>query len=486
LSEQKKVSRRRYLKYAAGVAVAAGVAGTGTAIWLTTRPAPAITKTATVTLPETSEVVTVVTTVSPQERKLEIFDWWTADYEKEAANAMFKTLTTLYPDMVVVENPTIGTKEASPQAVLQARLAAGLPPDTWQMTAGAELKAYVDKGRIQTIDDVWDGLKYSDLIPRPLADMVTLQDHKWGIPLNIHFQNVLYYDQKLFGESGLAPPTNFEELMKVGDAARRALTSTESAPIALGTKDKFEAGILFDAIFLDIAGPEHYVDFYKGLLDPKTDPALKTALMRLSALVSNVYSDHTGLTSKQSCDLLISGRAAMVIAGTDAISYFISKGWVPGKDFGAVVFPQKPQNVMLGHSISYGCATDAPHLKTCEDWLKATASSDLQKSTIVKEGGLFARLDISPEEFPDPIRGQLQAYLRDNPDKLILDQFGGIAPHDFSQPYWDAIIQFLGESRYAWSPQATDRSINRFLANLAPLFETYNVKQEAAWYHWGS
>ena len=481
MSKETKVTRRNYLKWAGGAVVAAAVVAG--AAYFTTRPSQTITETATVSLPETSEVVTIVTTLSPQERKLEIFDWWTADYEREAANAMFQTLRGLYPDIEVIENPTIGTKETSPQGVLRARLAAGLPPDTWQMMAGAELKAYMDNGYLQPIDDLWSELNYAETVPRPLADMVTLTDHKWAIPLNIHFQNVLYYDAKLFAESGLTPPTDFEGLVKVADAVRKAISKPESAPIALGTKDKLEAGILFDAIFLEVAGPEHYVEFYKGLVDTKTDPAFKTALQHLSALISDVYSDHIGLTWKQSCDMLISGNAGMVIAGTEAVNYFVSKGWVPGENFGAVIFPKKPEMMMLGHSVAYGCAKDAPHLQTCKDWLKAVASSDLQKSAILKEGGLFARLDISRQEFPDPIRQELQSSLRDNPDKLILDQLGGIAPLEFSQAYWDAIIQFLNETRYETFGHA---SIDKAISNVANLFETYNVKQEAAWYHWGS
>src|SRR4051794_25861944 len=42
------------------------------------------------------------------ERKLEIFHWWTAPGEREAADAMFKTLKDKYPDIEVIENPNPG------------------------------------------------------------------------------------------------------------------------------------------------------------------------------------------------------------------------------------------------------------------------------------------------------------------------------------------------------------------------------------------
>ena len=107
------------------------------------------------------------------------------------------------------------------------------------------------------------------------------------------------------------------------------------------------------------------------------------------------------------------------------------------------------------------------------DWLRVVASQALQIPTDITQGGLFARTDIDPREFPDPIRQELQEYVRQHPDKLILDQHGSIAPFSFTQAYWDAIAGFMVKP-----------DIKGTLSNVATMFTLYDVKNEAAWYQW--
>jgi ABC-type glycerol-3-phosphate transport system substrate-binding protein len=112
----------------------------------------------------------------------------------------------------------------------------------------------------------------------------------------------------------------------------------------------------------------------------------------------------------------------MTIMGTWAIGAF-TKGsnWEPGVDFGAVTFPQQPDRILLFHPDTYGVTVKAPDPEATLDWLKVVASPELQIPTDVTQGGLFARTDIDPTEFPDPIRQEMQEFVTD-PGKLILDQ----------------------------------------------------------------
>ncbi len=193
----------------------------------------------------------------------------------------------------------------------------------------------------------------------------------------------------------------------------------------------------------------------------------------MNALRPYIYASHPQLTWDESCGLVVSHDSAMVIMGTWAIGYFKSRGWTPGTDFGAVTFPQQPERVLLFHPDTYGLAKGAPHAKATMDWLKVVASADLQVPTDVTQGGLFARLDIDPGQFPDPIRQELQTYVRGNPGKLILDQHGSIAPFSFTQAYWDVAAGFTAKPDVAGTVKA-----------VSELFTTYKVQEGAAWYQW--
>lgn len=419
------------------------------------------------------ETVVVTATPQPEARKLEIFHWWTGPGEREAADAMFKALKDKYPDIEVIENPVAGGGGVSHRVVLQGRIAAGVPPDTFQTLGGAELKAYVDGNALEPLDDLWAELKYADVIPGPLAKAVTINGHPYVVPLNMHIQNILYYDKKLFDELGLQPPKSFADLMAACKAIKEKYPA--KSPLGLGTTENWEAAFVLDSIILEEGGPNYYVKLFKGEVDVKTDPTFKASLQKMAQLMEYIYPYHSNLTWDQSVGLVVSGDAAMVLMGTWAIGAFISNGWTPGVDFGAVTFPQVPERILLFHPDTYGLAKGAPHSKATLDWLRVVASPELQIPTDVTQGGMFARIDIDPTKFPDPIRQEMQAYVRDNPGKLILDQHGSIAPAAFSNEYWIVIAGFMA---------ADQPDVNATINQVATLFQTYDVKNQSAWYQW--
>jgi len=425
--------------------------------------------------PEVREVVTtVIVTPEPtlEERKVEIFHWWTAPGEREAADAMFAALKDAYPDIEVVENPVAGGGGVSHRVVLQGRIAAGLPPDTFQTLGGAELKQYVDGGVLQPLDDLWAELGYADVIPGPLAKAVSVDGHPYVVPLNMHIQNILYYNLKLFEELQLTPPTTFEELIAACEAIQDA--KPDMACLGLGSKEKWGDAFVFDSIYLQEAGPENYVKLYKGEIDVTTDAAYRSALEKFQQLIPFVNSDHSGLTWDQAVGLVGSERAAMTLMGTWAIGAFVKgSNWEPGVDFGAVTFPQQPERILLFHPDTYGITVGAPHPSATMDWLKVVASPELQIPTDVTQGGLFARIDIDPTEFPDPIRQELQSFARDNPGALILDQHGSILPGTAQPIYWDILSAFLAQP-----------DVDATIQAVANMMETYDVKTASAWYQW--
>jgi glucose/mannose transport system substrate-binding protein len=408
-----------------------------------------------------------------EERKLEIFHWWVGPGEREAADEWFKALHAKYPEVEVVENPVAGGGGVSHRVVLQGRLAAGLPPDTFQALGGAEIKAYVDGGYLLPLDDLWKELDYKNVIPGPLANTFTFDGKFYGIPLNMHIQNILYYNKKLFDELGLQAPKTFDELMAAAAAIKKA--KPEMHPLGLGTKEKWEAAFVLDAILLGEGGPEYYVKLFKGEIDVKTDATFRAALEKLAQLKEYTYPFHSNLTWDQSVSLVVSGDAAMVTMGTWAIGAFLNNKWQPGQDFGALTFPQGDDRYLLFHADSFVLPKGAPRPGTTTDFLRVTASPDLQIPCDVVQGGLVARIDIDPTVFPDPVRQEMQAYIRDNPTKLVLDQHGSIAPASFSNEYWTAIAGFMGEDK---------PDIDKTLSQVDTLFKTYEVKEEAAWYVW--
>ncbi|RIK44223.1 MAG: hypothetical protein DCC55_03265 [Chloroflexi bacterium] len=405
-------------------------------------------------------------------RQLEIYHWWTAPGEREAADAMFEALKEAYPDITVMENPSPGGGGVNQRVVLQSRIASGDYPDTFQTLGGAELKNYVDSGVLEQLDELWAELNYAEVIPGPLAKAVSVDGHPYVVPLNMHIQNILYYNKPLFEELGIEPPTTFDELMAAAETIREA--RPEMVPLALGSREKWGDAFVFDSILLEEGGPEYYVQLFKGEIDVASDPVFRAALEKLQELIPYINADHSALTWDQAVGLVGAEQAAMTIMGTWAIGAFIQgSNWEPGVDFGAVTFPQEPERILLFHPDTYGLTVRAPNPEATMDWLRVVASPELQIPTDVTQGGLFARTDIDPAEFPDPIRQEMQAFVRDNPDKLILDQHGSILPAAAQPIYWDIIATFLAQP-----------DVDQTVTAVAEMMNTYNVQEASAWYTW--
>lgn len=426
--------------------------------------------------PVVKEVEKIITaTPVPEAQELLVFNWWTGPGEREAADAMYKAFNDKYPDIKIVNNPVPGGGGVNMRVVLQARLTAGLPPDSWQTLGGAELKGYVDAKQLEPLDEVYTQLDYAKVIPKPLLNAVTIEGHPYTVPLNMHIQNILYYNKKLFEELKINPPETYDDLMAACDALKKA--KPDMVCLGLGSKEKWGDAFVFDSILLgEPGGAQHYVDIYKGNVDVSADKDYKDALQKYAALVSKyINSDHASLTWDQAVALVGSGKAAMTLMGTWAIGAFKSgSNWQPGVDFGAVNFPSKPDRILLFHPDTYGCAVGAPSPDVCAKWLGIVASPELQIPTDVTQGGLFARTDIDPTKFPDPIRQEMQTYVAQNPGKLILDQHGSILPVTAQQKYWDAIATF--------TTKPTD--VDGTAKAIQTLFTTYEVKTGSAWYQW--
>ena len=426
---------------------------------------------------EVTVIETVVVTPPPPvvEKKLEIFHWWTAPGEREAADAMFAALKAAYPDITVVENPVPGGGGTEHRIVLKARITAGIPPDTFQTLGGAELKDYVDSNVLEPLDDFYAANDYASKIPAPLLKAVSIDGHPYSVPLNMHLENILYYNLKLFNELGLSAPAGYDDLIADCKAIKQAYP--EMSCLAVGSKDNWSDVFVLDTIMMELGGPEYYVKFFKCEIDVANDPIFKESLEKFAALqqYSNM-SDHSSLTWDQAVGAVGAGQAAMTMMGTWAIGAF-TKGsnWQPGVDFGAVNYPTKPERILLFHPDTYGCTVGAPDPQECQDWLSVVASPELQIPTDVTQGGMFARTDIDPMEFPDPIRQEMQQFLSANPDKLILDQHGSILPNPAQVQYRVIISTFFADS----SPDVAGT-----IQEVATMMTTFNVKEGAAWYQW--
>ena len=92
---------------------------------------------------------------------IEVFTWWAQGSEKAGLDALVKVFNEQHPEVEFVNGAVAGGAGSAAKDMLQSRLQAGDPPDTFQAHAGAELNDYIDAAQILDVSDVYDELTSS-------------------------------------------------------------------------------------------------------------------------------------------------------------------------------------------------------------------------------------------------------------------------------------------------------------------------------------
>src|SRR6059036_4092301 len=216
-----------------------------------------------ITRPRTTQwlviMLAAVLTAAPvlyaaDQQQLVIYHWWTAGGERQAMQVIFDAFTRKNPSTKIVDNPVAGGGGITLKTVLLGMLAAKIPPDTFQSLSGAELKQYVDGNYVAPVDDVWKAQNLDANYPAVIGKMTTFKGQHYGIPMNAHRANWLFYSRKVFDQLKLTPPTTADEMIAAAKVIKAR--KPDVAPIGIGTREKWPAVFLFDVVLLSTGGPD--------------------------------------------------------------------------------------------------------------------------------------------------------------------------------------------------------------------------------------
>jgi len=332
--------------------------------------------------------------------KLEMYSWWTAGGEADGLNAMYAVYKKLYPNVEIINATVAGGAGTNAKAVLSTRLQGGDPPDSFQLHAGLEVEMYQPDKYLQPLDSLYASEGWDKVFPKDLISLLKYQDHFWGVPVNIHRANVLWYNKKVFQDNNLTPPTTWDEFFKVAEA----LKAKGIVPLVIGTKEGWEAGHTFETILVGTLGAEGY----KGLWNGKTawtDPKVTEALNTFKKLMTYANSDYSALTWSDAAQYLVDGKGAMHIMGDWTDGWFTSKGFT---GYGWAPVPGT-KGIFDALSDSFAAAKGAKNQENMINWLKVAGSKAGQEAFNPKKGSICARTDCDPKLF----NAYLQSAMKD-------------------------------------------------------------------------
>lgn len=358
--------------------------------------------------------------------------WWTSGGEFAGLNEMFKLYKAQNPDVEIINAAIAGGAGTNFKGQLLSQLIGGVAPDTFQLHAGKEVALYSPGTYVVPIDDIYASEGLEKVFPPDLLTLLKYQDHYWGVPVNIHRANVLWYNKTLFAKAGIAAaPASWDEFFADADKLKAA----GIAPLALSAKDGYELSHTFEIVLLGTLGP----DGYRGLWTGKTqwsDPKVTDALNTFKKYISYANADYAALGWANAAALLDTGKAAMMINGDWENGEFINAKFT---DYGWAASPGSAGS-FDALSDSFALPAKAPNPANAKAWIALASSKAAQEKFNPLKGSICARTDCDPSLF-NPYS---QSAIKDWSSNAIVPSLthGAAAVPSWVKGFGDAIVLF--------------------------------------------
>jgi glucose/mannose transport system substrate-binding protein len=341
--------------------------------------------------------------VNAGKQTVEIFSWWTAPGEAEALQALFDLQKKNYPKESMFNAAAKSGTDA--HVVLEQRLAAKLPPDLFQENAH-DIAAFLTEnpGSLATLDDLFEkhGL-YASVVPEVISH-VRIDGHIYAMPVNIHRENSLIYNQKIFAANDIKPPTSMAELL----AACQKLKAAGITPIATSYQGWIQR-IMFNSIAMSKMGARTFNDYFTGKL-AADDSGLKSAIAAYAEILEKYTNQNAGDADFGWTNAALAvhdGSAAMYFHGDWAKGYLVQLGWTPGVDFGVVGAPGASELFLYGVDV-FALPMGAKNADGARDFLSTVASEAGQLAFNKIKGSSPMRVDVDKTMLDAPGRAALE------------------------------------------------------------------------------
>jgi len=387
-------------------------------------------------------VLTPLWTQAAEDKKLEVFSWWTSGGESAALEALFAVYKNQNPGVEIINATVAGGGGSAARPVLQTRLAGGNPPDTWQTHPGYELFGqYVDPGYCEPVTDLYKSDGWDSAFPKELViNLMSKSRQMYAVLAGIHRGNVLWYNTKLLEKNGI----------KVGDqltfdqffAACDKLKEAGVVPLGVGDSGIWASAQLFENTLLGVLGPKDWNDLFRGAIQ-WDDPRVKEAMRLFAKMQNYINPDHSALSWDQAIQQLIEGKVAFSSMGDWAEGEFVKAKLKDKEDYGWVSHPSYPANPAAFIVVADGftLAKGAPHKEAALAWLKCIGSKEAQEAFNPLKGSIPARTDVDRSKFDGYHQWSMDSFAK---DKLVPScVHGEAAPAAFQQALNDAVTAFV-------------------------------------------
>lgn len=338
----------------------------------------------------------------------EVFSWWSEGSEKAGLDALVGVMNKEHPNIKFVNATVAGGAGSNAKDVLNDRLQANDPPDSFQAHAGAELTDYIKNGQVQDLSNLYDEFGLRDAFPADLISRLTVNGRIYSIPANIHRANVVWANPTVLKDAGLDPKATYSTMTEWIAALTKV---KKSGKIALSLGTAWTQVQLLEVTLLSDLGAKKY----SGLWDGTTDWAgadVTAALKDFQTLLTFTNDDRNDLEWGDASKLVENGNAAFNVMGDWAVAQFEANGKTYGTDFTSFPVPGT-EGVFDFLADSFTLPVGAPHPAGAKAWLETIASPEGQLAFNKAKGSIPARTDADASQFSVYQQSAIKDFAKD-------------------------------------------------------------------------
>jgi glucose/mannose transport system substrate-binding protein len=403
-------------------------------------------------------IVTALVAVGPalasaQEMKAEVIHWWTSGGESAAVKVFADAFTAAGGTWI--DSAVAGGENARTAGI--NRIVGGDPPTAMQFNTGLQFDEIVGNGFLRDLEALAERDHWRDVLPDVIVDATNRDGKFYAVPVNIHGQSWLWYNAKVLADTGVEPPTTFEEMIALGPKLKEAGV----VPLAQGG-EPWQERLLFNSVMIGDGGSELYLDVLgKKNIDAVRSDGFRKVAETFAGLRGLVDEGSPGRKWNDATNMVITGKAAMQVMGDWAKGEFIAAGQTPGQEYGCVILggDQTGGYIMGGDVFVFPKVDDPAQQAAQEKLAELMLAPATQLEFNKKKGSVPVRLDVDVSSM-DVCAQKGMAALRDPARQIPSDSF--LTTPDMYGALQDVITEF-------WNTPSMD--VDTFVENYAAAME---------------
>ena len=356
---------------------------------------------------------------------LEVTHWWTSGGEAAAVAEFAKAFDATGNKWV--DGAIAGSGDVA-RPIIISRILGGNPMGATQLNPGKDADDLIAAGLMQDLTELATAEDWANILrPKSQMDSCTLDGKVYCVPVNLHSGQWMWTNRKVYEDAGIAPPTNWAEMVAAAPALK------EKGIIPLSLAEGWPIGLLTEDLIVAIAGVDTYVSVYQDRnLDLARGPEFAAVFQAIDAARQIIDPKTVVPQWNDAVALVIQGKAAANVMGDWAGGEFAVAGMVAGKDYDCLPGLGVEPVLGTGGDVFYFPKSEDPEVTKAQLALASSmVTKEVQVAFNLKKGSLPMRADVDLSAANDCMKKGLE----------ILDQGTKVFPNNSQMLDRDSLNQ---------------------------------------------